>query len=77
MNSHSKQHPSSCFSDYTIQIHYTSSDHHVRWRSFNGEHQNVDHIIYMTRAQPFGFLCSEAMSVHARLVKLTLVFSMC
>ena len=29
----------------------------------------------MTRVQPFGFLCSEAMSVHARLVKQTHVFS--
>lgn len=28
----------------------------------------------MTRVQPFGLPCSEAMSVHARLVKLTLVF---
>jgi hypothetical protein len=77
MNSHSKQYPSNCFSDHTIQIHYTKSDHHVRWCSFNGEHQHVDHIIHMIRAQPFGFSCSEAMSVHARLVKATLVYSLC
>ena len=62
---------------YTIQIHYTKTDHHVRWCSFNGEHQHVDHIIHMTRVQPFGFLCSEAMSVHARLVKQTQVFRVC
>ena len=58
-----------------IQIHYTKSDRHVRWCSFNGEHRHVDHIIHMTHVQPFGFLCSEAMSVHARLVKQTQVFS--
>ena len=28
----------------------------------------------MTRVQPFGFRCPEAMSVHARLVKQTQVF---
>ena len=28
----------------------------------------------MTRVQPFGFHCPEAMSVHARLVKQTQVF---
>ena len=30
---------------------------------------HVDHIYYMTHVRPFGLLCSEAMSVHARLVK--------
>ena len=34
----------------------------------------VDHIIHMTRVQPFGFLCSEAISAYARLVKRTQVF---
>ena len=77
MNSHSKQHPSGCSSDYTNQIHYTETDHHVRRCSFKGEHQYVHHIIHMTHALPFGFPCSEAMSVHARLVKLTSVFRMC
>ena len=62
---------------YTIHIHYTKTDHHVRWCSFNGEHQHVDHIIHMTRVQPFGFRCPEAMSVHARLVKQTQVFRVC
>ena len=57
---------------YTIQIHYTKSDHHVSWCSFKGEHQHADHIIHMTHALPFGYPCSEAMSVHARLVKLNL-----
>ena len=56
------------FSDYTNQIHYTKTDHHVSRRSFKGEHQYVHHIIHMTRALPFG-LCSDAMSVHARLAK--------
>ena len=45
------------------------SDHHVRWSSFNGEHHYVDHIYYMIHVRPFGLQCSEAMSVHARLVK--------
>ena len=56
------------FGDYTNQIHYTTSDHHVRWCSYNGEHQYGHHIIHMTHALPFGS-CSEAMSVHARLAK--------
>ena len=55
-----------------IHINYTMSDRHVRWSSFNGEHQYVDHIYYMIHARPFGLLCSEAMSVHARLVKYNL-----
>ena len=41
----------------------------------NGEHLHVDRIYYMTHVWPFGLLCSEAMSVHARLVKLTLSVS--
>ena len=52
-----------------IQIHQPKSDHHVRWGGFNGEHLHVDHIYYMTHVLPFGLLCSEAMSIHARLVK--------
>ena len=44
------------------------SDHHVRWSSFIGEHRYVDHIYYMIHARPFGLQCSEAMSVHARLI---------
>ena len=39
---------------------------------FNGEHHYVDHIYYMIHARPFGLQCSEAMSVHARLVKFVL-----
>ena len=35
----------------------------------NGEHLYVDHIYYMIHVRPFGLQCSEAMSVHARLVK--------
>ena len=35
----------------------------------NGEHLYVDHIYYMIHARSFGLQCSEAMSVHARLVK--------
>ena len=54
---------------YMIQIHQPKSDHHVRWGGFNGEHLHVDHIYYMTHVRPFGLLCSEVMSVHARLVK--------
>ena len=45
------------------------SDHHGRWSSFIGEHCYVDHIYYMIHVRPFGLQCSEAMSVHARLVK--------
>ena len=30
---------------------------------------SVDHIYYMVHVRPFGLQCSEAMSVHARLVK--------
>ena len=45
------------------------SDHHVRWSSFIGEHRYVDHIYYMIHARPFDLQCSEAMSVHDRLVK--------
>ena len=56
------------FSDYMNQIHYTETDHHVRRRSFKGEHQYGHHIIHMTHALPFGS-CSEAMSIHARLAK--------
>ena len=52
-----------------ILIHQLKSDHHVSWGGFNGEHHYVDHIYYMTHVRPFGLLCSEAMSVHARLVK--------
>ena len=44
-------------------------DHHVRWIVINGEHLYVDHIYYMIHVRPLGFQCSEAMSVHARLVK--------
>ena len=44
-------------------------DHHVRWIVINGEHLYVDHIYYMIHVRPFGVQCSEAMSVHARLVK--------
>ena len=36
---------------------------------FNGEHLYVDHMYYMIHVRPFGLQCSEAMSVHARLVK--------
>ena len=56
------------FGDYTNQIHCTTTDHHMRWCSYNGEHQYGRHIIHMTHALPFGS-CSEAMSVHARLAK--------
>ena len=55
-----------------IQIHQLKSDHHVSWGGFNGEHLHVDHIYYMTHVRPFGLLCSEAMFVHARLVKFNL-----
>ena len=30
---------------------------------------DVDHIYYMIYVRPFGLQCSEAMSLHARLVK--------
>ena len=30
---------------------------------------SLNHIYYMTHVRPFGLKCSEAMSVHARLVK--------
>ena len=32
----------------------------------------TDHIYYMTHVRPFGLLCSEAMYVHATLVKFNL-----
>ena len=35
----------------------------------NGEHLDVDHIYYMIHVRPSSLQCSEAMSVHARLVK--------
>ena len=35
----------------------------------NGEHLYVDHIYYMIHVRHFGLQCSEAMYVHARLVK--------
>ena len=38
----------------------------------NSEHLYVDHIYYMINVRPFGLQCSEAMSVHARLVKFNL-----
>ena len=38
-------------------------------REMDGEHLYVDHIHYMIHLRPFGLQCSEAMSVHARLVK--------
>ena len=38
----------------------------------NGEHLYVDHIYYMIHVRPFGPQCSEAMYVHARLVKFNL-----
>ena len=34
-----------------------------------GEHLHVDRIFYTTHVRPFGLPCSEAMFVHARLVK--------
>jgi hypothetical protein len=37
-------------SDYTNQIHYTATDHHVQWHSFKGEHHHVHHINHMTHA---------------------------
>ena len=73
MNSHSKQYPPRCLSDYMNQIHYTKSDLHERRCSFKGEQQHVHHIIHMTHALPFSYPCSEAMSVHARLIKLNLI----
>ena len=36
-----------------------------------GEHLHVDRIFYTTHVRPFGLLCSEALSVHARIIKLT------
>ena len=35
----------------------------------NGKHLYVDHIYYMIHVRPFGLQCSEAMYVHARLVR--------
>ena len=35
----------------------------------NGEHLYVDYIHYMIHVRTFGFQCSEAISVYARLVK--------
>ena len=35
----------------------------------NGEHLYIDHIYYMIHIWPFGLQCSEAMSIHARLVR--------
>ena len=60
-----------------IQIHQLKCDHHVRWGGFNGEHLHVDHIYYMTHVRPLGLLCSESMSLHARLVKFNLCVSAC
>jgi hypothetical protein len=37
-------------SDYTNQIHYTATDHHVQRHSFKGEHHHVHHINHMTHA---------------------------
>ena len=73
-NSHLERHPSNPLSDYVIHINYTMSDHHVRWSSFNGEHQYVDHIYYMIHARPFGLRVPRLYLLYARLVKLTNVF---
>ena len=62
------QHPSSHFGDYKNEIHYTTTDHHVRWCNYNGEHQCGHDNIHMTRALPFGS-CSKDMFVHDRLAK--------
>ena len=44
---------------------------HPLIRDSLSEHIDVDRIHYTTHVRPFGLLCSEAMSVHARLVKST------
>ena len=41
--------------------------------NFKGGH-HVDHIIHVTRALPFGYLCSEAIYAYARLTNATLVY---
>jgi len=73
VNSHSKQYPSHCLSDHTNQIHHTKPDHHEQDVISMENTQSVHHINHMTHALPFGIPCSETMSVHARLVKATLV----
>ena len=45
------------------------SDHQCDGVVINGEHLYVGHIYYMIHVRPFGLQCSEAMSIHARLVK--------
>ena len=76
-NSHLDRHPSNPLSDYVSHINYTMSDHHVRWSSFNGEHQYVDHIYYMIHARPFGLRVPRPYLYMLGSSSLTRVFRMC
>src|SRR5215216_5244304 len=44
-------------------------DHHMRWSSHQWRTSHVDHIYYMIHVRSFALQCSEAMSVHVRLIK--------
>ena len=53
---------------YPNQLNHVRSSHEMGV-VINGEHLYIDHIYYMIHVRPFGHQCSEAMSIHARLVK--------
>ena len=63
---HLSSHLSGSWSTYTIPSPI------ITWveYSFSGKHPYANHINYMIHDRPFGLMCSEAMSAHARLVKL-------
>ena len=75
MNSHLDRHPSSHLSETWSEL--TRPCPIITWDGLVkiGEHLHVDRIFYTTHVRPFGLLCSEAMSVHASLVKSTKVFA--
>jgi hypothetical protein len=72
MYSHSEQHPYNCSNDYTVLIHYTAPDHHVKRYNCKGRQYLCQSHNFATHARLFGLPCSEAMSVHTRLANFNL-----
>jgi hypothetical protein len=72
MNYHSEQHPCNCSSDYTVLIHHTAPDRHVKRYNCKGRQYLCQSHNLATHARPFGLPCFEAMSIHTRLANFNL-----
>jgi hypothetical protein len=72
MNSHLEQHTYNSSSDYTVLIHHTAPDRHMKRYNCKGRQYLCQSHNFATHARPFGLPCFEAMSVHTWLTNFNL-----